>query len=96
MRCLARAYKDRPLDRDVWGADGNVVYVINRDQPDVERLIQQGGGIGFPGVAIFEFNKRLYADLKAAYDRGDRRGLKILWAEAKPLDLTKIDARAYA
>lgn len=84
MRVLARAYRDRPLDRVLVEARDGVAYIAN---PSVDNSVRNtiGTGIGFPAQFVFEFDDELFARLSAAWDHADAALLSRLWGEARAL-----------
>jgi len=83
MRVIARAYKDKPLDRIVVGEGERVIYIAN---PSTVVSTGKDGteGVGFPKNCVFEFDSALLDSLNAAWASGDRDQLERLWSAAKP------------
>jgi hypothetical protein len=88
MHCIARAYRDEPLERYVTGRSARVVYVANPSALDAGGL-QGKLGIGFPPRCVFRFEKSLFDRLLAALESGDSHQLRTLWGEAQTLDVPK-------
>lgn len=84
MRVLARAYRDRPLDRVLVGENVRVFYIAHRSSLDSTGKCESGG-VGFPRGTVFEFDSALYDSLTEAWACGDRAKLAQLWAQATPL-----------
>ena len=86
MRVIAKAYKDKPLDRVVTGESGKVIYLRNpsafgsTNPPPLS-------GVGFPRWAVFEHDDRLFESLDAAWTAGDREALIDLWKQATPFEM---------
>jgi len=85
MRVLARAYGDKPLDRDVTSSNSRVAYVINRDARRAEGT--SNDGVGFPRAYVFRFDGQLFGELQAAWEAGDHDRLANLWNRAEVADL---------
>lgn len=88
--CIARAYGDRPLRRIVCGRNRDTIWLLNPNQPDLDRLIEEGAGVGFPSDYVFEFEEGLFRRLEAAHAEGDRVALLAAWLEAKPLNASLV------
>jgi len=72
---LIRAFGDEPRRlRALWDDDGSV-RVFGTDDDSIP----------YPSAYVYEFEAQLYADLRAAYTRGDRAALAALWGRARPL-----------
>lgn len=86
MRVIAKAYRDRPLDRVAVGQDGGVIFIAN---PTVDKSVRNtiGEGIGFPRKFVFAFDAALFESLSEAWAEGDDVRLAGLWERAVPLQL---------
>jgi len=89
MRVIAKAYRDRPLDRICIGAAEKVIYIAAQSVASA-MAPGEAGGVGFPRDCVFAFEQQLFDSLSSAWERGDGTQLAELWAAATPL---KIDAR---
>lgn len=86
MRVIARAYRDRPLDRVATGKAAGVTYILNPSAISSTGF-EPDSGVGFPDSCVFSFDQRLFESLEAAFAAGDERELDRLWHEAEPIQL---------
>ncbi len=84
MRVLARAYGDRPLDRELTGAKDTVAFIANVSARNSKPLVPMEG-VGFPKTCVFRFEAALFDSLANAWEKGDRVALERLWGHALPL-----------
>lgn len=91
MRVIAKAYRDRPLDRVTVGHKGKVIFIADPSIADSVRNTI-GEGIGFPSKCLFEFDSALFNSLREAWDNGDVEKLGVLWREAAPLSTEALEA----
>lgn len=84
MRVLARAYRDRPLDRIAVGENARVIYVANPSTVSSTGKCESTG-TGFPKRYVFAFDSALFDSLSRAWERGDQEELSRLWKRAEPL-----------
>lgn len=89
MRVLAKAYRDRPLDRVTVGVDGRVVFIADPSTPDSIRNTI-GEGVGFPSGCVFEFDPNLFDSLVEAWEAEDVDKVARLWASATPVNVGAI------
>jgi hypothetical protein len=72
---LVRAFGDEPRRlRAAWEEDGTL-RVYGSDEESIP----------YPSVYVYEFEPQLFADLRAAYIRGDEAELSTLWTRARGL-----------
>jgi hypothetical protein len=72
---LVRAFGDEPRRlRASWDDNGTMLVYGTDDE-----------SIPYPSVYVYEFDSQLYADLRAAYSRGDAAALSQLWGRARVL-----------
>jgi len=83
MHVIARAYRDKPLDRIVVQADSNLIYLAD-PQASRAAIDDEKTGVGFPVSSIFKFDAALYDMLLAAWTKGDDGELRHLWDSAEP------------
>lgn len=83
MQCLAKAYRDRPLERSVVSRQRDLVFLALPDAQPTES--DNVGAIGFPVESVFRFDQQLYLALVDAFSRNDSAALKDLWSGAEPL-----------
>ena len=97
IRCLARAYGDKPLDRLALGKEDRLIYVSNPSLIAPEQVLALRA-VGFPRTCVFRFDPKLFERLLAAYESKDSGRLASLWNEAKPLhqELPEIEAVIHA
>lgn len=89
MRVLARAYRDRPLDRVAVGVDGRVVFIADPSTPDsIRNTIAEG--VGFPSRCVFQFDSRLFDQLADAWKAEDQGEVSRLWGLATPVNVSDI------
>ena len=81
MRVLAKAYKDRPLDRVIAERAGRVVFLATASA----LRANSATGVGFPLGCVFEFDDQLYEALTRAWEAGDSARVDELWSAAQPL-----------
>ncbi len=84
MRVIARAYGDRPLDRELTGAKDTVAFIANVSARNSKRVTPMDG-VGFPKTCVFRFDDGLFDSLVSAWEKGDRVTLRQLWENALPL-----------
>lgn len=84
MRCIARAYGDKPLDRLALGHGSGMIFIVNPACSGTDQELA-AESIGFPASAIFEFDEDVYERLVSALKEGNRRTLLAAWNEARPL-----------
>jgi hypothetical protein len=92
MRVIAKAYGDRPLDREMTGAKGAVAFIANMSARNSNR-IEPMDGVGFPKSCVFRFDAALFDSLAAAWAGGDRVALGELWGHASPLNFEGEEVR---
>jgi len=88
MRVIAKAYRDRPLDRVTVGEDGGVIFIAN---PAVDKAVRNtiGEGVGFPRRCVFAFDPDLFESLSEAWASADDVRLAALWERAVPLHVAE-------
>lgn len=84
MRVIARAYRDRPLDRAVVSESKNLAYIADLSAQDANGHAE-ATGVGFPKDCVFEFDEPLFESLSAAWKAADRNLLEGLWSHARPV-----------
>ena len=84
MRCLARAYADKPLDRFAVGRGDGLVYIVSPDLRGTDQEVATWS-IGFPPDAVYEFDESVYEGILAAFKAADSSRLDAMWKKAKPL-----------
>jgi hypothetical protein len=84
MRVIAKAYGDRPLDREVISVGDKLAYVINLSVSD-SAFGESRSGVGFPKDCLFQYDSGLFDSLQGAWAGGDRQGLEAQWARAAPI-----------
>jgi hypothetical protein len=82
MRVLARAYGDRPLEREVVGSYEKGFYLI--DPSSEYAKTDPLSGVGFPRSYVFEFDESLFEKLQLAFANSAQTELARLWASAHP------------
>jgi hypothetical protein len=85
MRVIAKAYGDRPLDREFTGATDTVAFIANVSARNSKQLAPMEG-VGFPKNCVFRFDGALFDSLASAWANGDRVALGELWDHASPLN----------
>jgi hypothetical protein len=85
MRVIARAYKNRPLDRVAVGEDANVIFIAHPSTAN-STGIDAANGIGFPKSCVFRFDPELFESLAAAWRDADQGRLTDLWSRGKVLE----------
>lgn len=86
MRVLAKAYGDKPLDRETTGQRDSVIYLVDKSAHDAE--IKADEGVGFPREAVFYFESTLFESLDRAWHVGDSKAVEELWGTATPVDIS--------
>jgi hypothetical protein len=85
MRVIARAYRDRPLDRVAIGEDANVFFIAHPSTAN-STGINAANGIGFPKSFVYRFDPRLFGSLEAAWENADLGRLAELWSCGEALE----------
>lgn len=83
MRVLAMGYRGVPLDRVVTGHARGLAYLINSSVVNATEPAEFAG-VGFPEMAVFEFDGRLYDSLCGAWEHRNQDELRALWRQASP------------
>lgn len=91
-RCIARAYRGRPLDRIAVGRTDKLIY-INVPETTKKSVNAMTGAVGFPQDAVYQADDDLLNKLVTAFDSADWDALEGLWDDAKPLDPGGLDRR---
>lgn len=86
MRVLAKAYGDQPLDRLIVGEAKRVFFLASASALNGNDESDDLVGVGFPRDYVFLFDAALYESLEAAWRKGDREGLNVLWGAARPIE----------
>jgi hypothetical protein len=84
VRCLARAYADKPLDRFAVGVGKGLIYIVSPELRGTDQEVA-GWSVGFPVNAIYEFDEGVYENILAAFKADDRQRVGALWKKARPL-----------
>lgn len=91
MRVIAKAYADQPLDRQLTGIRGEVVYVTNPSTGNANGT-PRFSGVGFPADCVFEFDAELFDSLTNAWKASEVSALAMLWGRARPINVSAIAA----
>lgn len=85
MLCIAKAYRDEPIERLVVSRAHGLTYLVN---PAVAGARERIGiqGVGFPDRCVFQHDTELLRRLRDAYERQDIASLGTLWGRAKTLN----------
>lgn len=79
MRVIARAYKDKPLDRFATERiDGDHLAIGISPDP-------QAACVGFPVTSVYVYDDDLFRALEVAWSDGDASKLSRCWAKAVPV-----------
>ncbi|MEX2140151.1 MAG: hypothetical protein WD894_12875 [Pirellulales bacterium] len=73
---IIRGFADRPGHLIATGRAPGVVYAVGEDE---------AFPMGFHAERVYAFEKELYDDLEAAFDRSNSAQLVALWSRARPL-----------
>lgn len=85
-RCIAMAYKKRPLDRIAVEETERLIYILS---PDAVNSVDDSddGAVGFPKEFVFEADDNWLSELESAFDSRDNVRLDSLWLKGRPLTL---------
>ena len=90
MICIARAYNDEPLVRNIVGVYRKLVYIAKLS-PQSANGIEGKGAVGFHQQFVFKYEKSLFDRLYAAFKAGDANQLGALWGQATLIPKSSLD-----
>jgi hypothetical protein len=82
IRCIARSYGDRPLERFALGQERDLIYVSNPSLVEDDQILALRA-VGFPRKFGFSYESELLTHLAKAREEGDSERLERLWNKAK-------------